>query len=203
MELVLILLIDNYDSFTFNLARYFEEIGEQVLVARNDEVNIAEIEALAPDALVFSPGPCTPDSSGVTLEAIKAFHKQIPMLGVCLGHQALAQVFGARIVRAEKVMHGKVSRIVHSGKGVFDRLPDMFDVTRYHSLVVEPESLPQDFEIVAWTNVKGRQVKEIMAIQHKKWPISGVQFHPESLLTEYGHDLLRNFIDNFVKGWGR
>lgn len=195
----MILLIDNYDSFTFNLARYFEEIGEQVLVVRNDEVSIADIEALAPDALVFSPGPCTPDSSGVTLGAIQAFHKKTPMLGVCLGHQAIAQVFGARIVRAEKVMHGKVSRIVHSGKGVFEQLPSTFNVTRYHSLVIEPESLHQDFEIVAWTNGKKNEVREVMAIQHKEWPISGVQFHPESLLTEHGHDLLRNFIDNLVK----
>lgn len=194
----MVLLIDNYDSFTFNLARYFEEIGEQVVVVRNDEIDLQGIAELAPDCLVFSPGPCTPDSSGVTLEAIREFHHNIPMLGVCLGHQAIAQVFGAKVERASRVMHGKVSQISHNNRGIFQGIPSTYQVTRYHSLVVASDSLPECFDITAWVKKDGDnaqdQHQEIMAIEHKNLPIYGVQFHPESLLTEHGHQLLGNFI---------
>lgn len=194
----MILLIDNYDSFTFNLAHYFEEIGEQVVVVRNDEITLDQIEAMAPDALVFSPGPCTPDTSGVTLEAIQRFSQKLPMLGVCLGHQAVAQVFGGEIIRAKKVMHGKVSGIRHNNTGIFTDLPLNYKVTRYHSLVVNPNNLSKDFVITAWTELDNGEQDEVMAIQHKTLPICGVQFHPESLLTEQGHRLLKNFVDLYT-----
>lgn len=194
----MILLIDNYDSFTFNLSRYFEEIGESVMVVRNDQISVSEIESLAPGALVFSPGPCTPDTAGVTLRAIEAFHQRIPMLGVCLGHQAIAQSLGGEVIRARKVMHGKVSRLHNNTSGLFNNLPQNYDVTRYHSLVVNPHNLPKEFEITAWTESADGKLDEVMAIQHKHWPICGVQFHPESLLTEYGHRLLQNFINLYI-----
>jgi len=190
----LILLIDNYDSFTFNLSRYLTEIGEEVVVVKNDEITLSDIDALNPNALVFSPGPCTPDSSGITLDAIIKYQDSLPMLGVCLGHQAIAQCFGANIIRASKAMHGKVSKLHHNGKGIFSQLPLSYDITRYHSLVVDGQTLPSEFEITAWTQSTSGDLEEIMAIQHKSRPIFGVQFHPESLLTEYGHELLSNFV---------
>ncbi|MCY7295312.1 anthranilate synthase component II [Alteromonas sp. a30] len=190
----MILLIDNYDSFTFNLARYLVEIGQEVRVVKNDAIDLDEIETIAPSAMVFSPGPCTPNESGITLEAINRFHPQIPMLGVCLGHQAIAQSFGGKVVRAKSAMHGKVSSIRHNARGLFANLPTRYKVTRYHSLVVDQHHLPAHFEITAWTEDDNGALDEIMAIQHKFLPIYGVQFHPESLLTEHGHKLLQNFI---------
>lgn len=189
----MIVLIDNFDSFTHNLARYFRELGEEVAVFRNNEITIREIEELSPKALVISPGPCTPNESGVSLTAIQHFRKKLPILGVCLGHQALAQVFGAEIVRAEKVMHGKTSLIEHTGEGLFSQLDNPLEVTRYHSLVVLPESLPTDFVVEADT-LTGQGQREIMAIRHRDLPLFGVQFHPESVMTAQGHNLLANFL---------
>ncbi|MTJ02646.1 aminodeoxychorismate/anthranilate synthase component II [Idiomarina piscisalsi] len=189
----MIVLIDNFDSFTHNLARYFCELGESVEVFRNNEISVADIERLNPEALVISPGPCTPDESGVSLEAIAAFKDRLPILGVCLGHQALAQVFGSTVVRAERVMHGKVSSLMHTGQGLFEGLPTPMNVTRYHSLVVAPDTLSQAFTVDAETkSVTGLQ--EIMAIRHKTLPLFGVQFHPESVMTKQGHNLLANFL---------
>lgn len=189
----MIVLIDNFDSFTHNLARYFRELGEDVSVFRNNELTLTDIEQLAPQALVVSPGPCTPDESGISLAAIEHFRTKLPILGVCLGHQALAQVFGAEVVRAEKVMHGKTSVIKHRGAGLFRQLDNPLQVTRYHSLIVSPESLPTDFIIDADTETKKGQ-REIMAIRHRKLPLFGVQFHPESVMTAQGHYLLANFL---------
>ena len=189
----MIALIDNFDSFTHNLARYFRELGKEVGVFRNNELSVADIEKLAPEALVISPGPCTPNESGVSLAAIAHFQNKLPILGVCLGHQALAQVFGAEVVRAEKVMHGKTSVIRHTGEGLFQQLDNPLEVTRYHSLVVSPASLPTDFLIDADTMTE-YGLREIMAIRHKELPLFGVQFHPESVMTAQGHDLLANFL---------
>lgn len=189
----MIVLIDNFDSFTHNLARYFRELGEDVSVFRNNELTLTDIEQLAPQALVVSPGPCTPDESGISLAAIEHFRTKLPILGVCLGHQALAQVFGAEVVRAEKVMHGKTSVIKHRGAGLFRQLDNPLQVTRYHSLIVSPESLPTDFIIDADTETEKGQ-HEIMAIRHRKLPLFGVQFHPESVMTAQGHHLLANFL---------
>ena len=189
----MIVLIDNFDSFTHNLARYFCELGESVEVFRNNEISVADIERLNPEALVISPGPCTPDESGVSLEAIAAFQDRLPILGVCLGHQALAQAFGSTVVHAERVMHGKVSSLMHTGQGLFEGLPTPMDVTRYHSLVVAPDTLSKEFIVDAETkSVTGLQ--EIMAIRHKTLPLFGVQFHPESVMTKQGHNLLANFL---------
>ncbi|RXS41627.1 aminodeoxychorismate/anthranilate synthase component II [Idiomarina sp. 29L] len=189
----MIVLIDNFDSFTHNLARYFCELGESVEVFRNNEISVADIERLNPEALVISPGPCTPDESGISLEAIAAFKDRLPILGVCLGHQALAQVFGSTVVRAERVMHGKVSSLRHNRQGLFKELPTPMDVTRYHSLVVAPDTLSQEFIVDAETrSLTGLQ--EIMAIRHKTLPLFGVQFHPESVMTKQGHNLLANFL---------
>lgn len=189
----MIVLIDNFDSFTHNLARYFCELGESVEVFRNNQISVADIERLNPEALVISPGPCTPDESGVSLEAIAAFKDRLPILGVCLGHQALAQVFGSTVVRAERVMHGKVSSLRHNRQGLFKELPTPMDVTRYHSLVVAPDTLSQEFIVDAETrSLTGLQ--EIMAIRHKALPLFGVQFHPESVMTKQGHNLLANFL---------
>lgn len=185
----MILLIDNYDSFTWNLYQYFCELGAHVEVRRNDELTLAEIEMLAPQKIVISPGPCTPDESGISLDVIAHYAGKLPILGVCLGHQAIAQAFGATIVRAAKVMHGKTSPITHSGSGVFSGLNNPLTVTRYHSLVIDPPTLPDCFEVTAWS-----ENGEIMGIRHKAWDLEGVQFHPESILSEQGHQLLENFL---------
>lgn len=185
----MLLIIDNYDSFTWNLYQYFCQLDQQVLVRRNDTLSVAEVAALAPDRLVISPGPCTPDQSGVSLEVIRHFAGKLPLLGVCLGHQAIGQVFGARVVRAARVMHGKTSLIRHDGKRLFQGLNQPLRVTRYHSLLIDPATLPFEFEVSAWTDEQ-----EIMAIRHKYWPLYGVQFHPESILTEQGLQLLENFL---------
>ncbi|MGE0972983.1 aminodeoxychorismate synthase component 2 [Klebsiella sp. WOUb02] len=185
----MILLIDNYDSFTWNLYQYFCELGAEVLVKRNDELTLAEIAALAPEKIVISPGPCTPDESGISLAVIGHYAGKVPLLGVCLGHQAIAQVFGATIVRAAKVMHGKISPVSHDGRGVFQGLNNPLTVTRYHSLVIDPDTLPDCFEVTARS-----ESGEIMAIRHREWDLEGVQFHPESILSEQGHQLLANFL---------
>ncbi|MFV0576286.1 MAG: aminodeoxychorismate/anthranilate synthase component II [Vibrio sp.] len=190
----MLLIIDNYDSFTYNLYQYFCELGEQVEVIRNDEIDIAGIEALNPTHLVISPGPCTPNEAGISLEAIEHFAGKLPILGVCLGHQAIAQVFGGKVVRARQVMHGKTSPIQHTGKSVFENLPNPLTVTRYHSLVVQTDSLPDCFELTAWTTLPDGSMDEIMGYQHKTLPIDAVQFHPESIKTECGHQILANFL---------
>lgn len=190
----MLLLIDNYDSFTYNLYQYFCELGAQVLVKRNDALTLADIEALAPTHLVISPGPCTPDDAGISLAAIRHFAGKLPILGVCLGHQAIGQAFGARVVRARQVMHGKTSLIQHSGNGVFNGLAMPLTVTRYHSLVIDPSSLPAEFDVTAWTAREGER-DEIMGIRHRTLPLEGVQFHPESILSEQGHQLLQNFLN--------
>ncbi|GAA0664747.1 MULTISPECIES: anthranilate synthase component II [Rheinheimera] len=187
----MILLIDNYDSFTYNLVQYFAELGEQVLVRRNDEISLTQIAAIRPSSLVISPGPCSPDQAGISLAAIEHFAGQMPILGVCLGHQAIAQVFGAKVVRARAVMHGKNSLIKHRQRDLFQGLNNPLSVTRYHSLIVEQESLPDELSIEAWT---AADEAEIMALSHKKLPLYGVQFHPEAILTEQGHQLLQNFL---------
>ncbi|WP_455916504.1 aminodeoxychorismate synthase component II [Pantoea agglomerans] len=189
----MLLLIDNYDSFTWNLYQYFCELGAEVEVYRNDRITLEQIAALQPERLVISPGPCTPDDAGISLSAIRAFAGKLPILGVCLGHQAIAQAFGARVVRARQVMHGKVSAIEHNDGGVFAGLNHPLTVTRYHSLIVENGSLPDDFEITAWTLADG-QPDEIMGFRHRHLPLQGVQFHPESILSEQGHQLLANFL---------
>ena len=191
----MILLIDNYDSFTYNLVQYFGALGQTVVVRRNDAITLDEIAALAPERLVISPGPCTPDEAGISLDAIRHFAGQLPILGVCLGHQALAQVFGGRVVRAAKVMHGKTSRIRHDDQGVFSGLRNPLTVTRYHSLIVEAATLPAALEVTAWSLPDERNlVSEIMGVRHRQLPIVGVQFHPESILSEQGMELLANFV---------
>ena len=190
----MLLIIDNYDSFTFNLFQYFSELGQQVIVRRNDDISIAEILALQPDYLVISPGPCTPNEAGISLAAIEYFAGKLPILGVCLGHQAIAQVFGGKVVRANAVMHGKTSSIKHLDQGVFTGLNNPLQVTRYHSLIVETASLSEDFVITAWSEDNRGQFDEIMAFKHKTLAIEGVQFHPESILTEQGKELLNNFL---------
>jgi anthranilate synthase component 2 len=185
----MLLMIDNYDSFTYNLVQYLGELGEDVKVVRNDEMSVDEIERLAPERIVLSPGPCTPNEAGVSLELIPRFAGRVPILGVCLGHQAIGQAFGGKIVHAQTLMHGKVSRIHHAGAGVFRGLPTPYDATRYHSLAIERESCPEALEVTAWT-----EDGEIMGVRHRSLPVEGVQFHPESILTEHGHALLRNFL---------
>ncbi|MBY5947218.1 aminodeoxychorismate/anthranilate synthase component II [Photobacterium rosenbergii] len=189
----MLLMIDNYDSFTYNLYQYFCELGAEVKVVRNDEIDIAGIEALAPSHLVISPGPCTPNEAGISLEAIRHFAGKLPILGVCLGHQSIAQVYGGDVVRARQVMHGKTSPVTHTDSSVFAGLNNPLTVTRYHSLVVKADTLPDCFEVTAWTEKDGER-DEIMGIRHKSLPIEGVQFHPESILTEQGHQLLANFL---------
>ena len=190
----MILMIDNYDSFTYNLVQYLGELGEDVRVVRNDELSVEQIRKLAPERIVISPGPGTPDQAGVTLEMIAKLGAQIPILGVCLGHQSIGQAFGGKVVRARQIMHGKTSPIHHTGKGVFAALPNPFVATRYHSLIVEKASVPAVLEVTAWTQNADGGIDEIMGFRHKAMPIEGVQFHPESILTEHGHALLRNFI---------
>ncbi|MEK7206789.1 MAG: aminodeoxychorismate/anthranilate synthase component II [Pseudomonadota bacterium] len=185
----MLLMIDNYDSFTYNLVQYLGELGEDVRVYRNDQITIPEIEKLKPDRIVISPGPCTPNEAGVSVEAIRRFAGKIPILGVCLGHQSIGQAYGGKIVRARQLMHGKTSLIHHASKGVFAGLANPFEATRYHSLVIERESLPEVLEITAWTDDG-----EIMGVRHKTLAVEGVQFHPESILTQYGHELLANFL---------
>lgn len=189
----MLLLIDNYDSFTWNLYQYFSELGAEVIVRRNDDITVSEIAALAPRHLVISPGPCTPNEAGISLEAIRHFAGRLPVLGVCLGHQAIAQAFGARVIRARQVMHGKTSAIEHNDGGVFSGLNHPLTVTRYHSLIVETGTLPDEFEMTAWTLREG-QPDEIMGFRHRTLPLEGVQFHPESILSEQGHQLLENFL---------
>jgi anthranilate synthase component 2 len=190
----MLLMIDNYDSFTYNLVQYLGELGEDVRVVRNDALSVDEIRRLAPERIVISPGPGTPDHAGVTLELIARLGAQIPILGVCLGHQSIGQVFGGKVVRARQIMHGKTSMIHHTGVGVFAGLPNPFEATRYHSLVVDKSSVPAVLEVTAWTQNDDGSVDEIMGLRHKALPVEGVQFHPESILTQHGHDLLRNFI---------
>lgn len=190
----MLLIIDNYDSFTYNLYQYFCELGEEVVVKRNDELSLDAIERLSPQHLVISPGPCTPNEAGISLEAIRHFAGQLPILGVCLGHQALGQAFGAQVVCAREVMHGKTSPVRHRDVGVFTGLAQPLTVTRYHSLIVESASLPDCFEITAWTEDSAGKMDEIMGIRHRSLPLEGVQFHPESILSQQGHLLLRNFL---------
>ena len=189
----MIIMIDNYDSFTYNLVQYLGELGQEVQVFRNDEITVEEIDSLSPDLLVISPGPCTPNEAGISMQVVDTFCGRIPLLGICLGHQSIGQVMGGDVVRARQVMHGKTSSIFHNGKGVFAGLPDPFIATRYHSLVVDAGTLPDCLEVTAWTEKDG-QIDEIMALRHRQAKVEGVQFHPESILSEYGHELLANFI---------
>ncbi len=191
----MLVMIDNYDSFTYNLVQYFGELGMEVTVFRNDEISIAQLEAMSPSHIVVSPGPCTPQEAGISVEVIKHFAGKVPILGVCLGHQSIGEAFGGKTVRAKQVMHGKLSAIHHNGRGMFNSMQTPFEATRYHSLVVEQESLPDCLEISAWTLDEKGEHEEIMAVRHKELPIEGVQFHPESILTEHGHTLLKNFLD--------
>lgn len=190
-----VLMIDNYDSFTWNIVQYLQELGAEVTVKRNDEITLDEIAAMRPDRLVISPGPCTPNEAGISLAAIERFAGDIPILGVCLGHQAVGQVFGGRVVRARQVMHGKVSPIHHRGAGIFRGLPSPYTATRYHSLVVEWSSLPDYLEVTAWTCSEDGTPDEIMGLRHRELAVEGVQYHPESILTEHGHALLNNFLE--------
>jgi anthranilate synthase component 2 len=190
----MLLMIDNYDSFTFNLVQYFGELGADVHVFRNDEITVDQIAGLKPEYLVISPGPCTPLEAGISVDAIERFAGEIPILGVCLGHQSIGQAFGGRVVRAREVMHGKTSSVYHAGSGVFSGLQNPFEATRYHSLVIEKETIPDCLEITAWTRDEGGNMDEIMGVRHREMPIQGVQFHPESILTQHGHDLLENFL---------
>lgn len=190
----MLLMIDNYDSFTYNLVQYFGELGAEVRVFRNDQITIEQIEALAPERIVISPGPCTPDEAGISVEAIRHFADKLPILGVCLGHQSIGQAFGGHIVHAREIMHGKTSMIRHADRGVFAGLEDPFEATRYHSLVIERDTLPECLELTAWTESRDGGVDEIMGVRHRTLPVEGVQFHPESILTQHGHGLLQNFL---------
>ncbi|WP_287596419.1 aminodeoxychorismate/anthranilate synthase component II [Thermomonas sp.] len=191
----MLLMIDNYDSFTFNLVQYLQELGAEVRVERNDALSVAQIEALAPERIVISPGPCTPNEAGVSLEVLRELGPRIPVFGVCLGYQALGQVYGGKVVRAGRIMHGKTSPIHHQAKGVFTGLPTPFEATRYHSLVVEKNSVPDCLEVTAWTENDDGSVEELMGLRHREHPVEGVQFHPESILTQHGHALLKNFLE--------
>ncbi len=190
----MILMIDNYDSFTYNLVQYLGELGGYVLVKRNDQITIGEIEQLAPERIIISPGPCTPTEAGISLEVIKYYAGELPLFGVCLGHQAIGQAFGGNIIRAKEVMHGKTSMIHHLNTGIFANLSNPFEATRYHSLVIEKETLPECLEISAWTETEEGEIDEIMGVRHKQYKLEGVQFHPESILSQHGHDILRNFL---------
>ncbi len=190
----MLLMIDNYDSFTWNLVQYLQVLGAEVKIIRNDELTVAQIEALAPERIVISPGPCAPDEAGVSLEVIRRLGPTVPLLGVCLGHQGIGQVYGGQVVRAGRIMHGKTSPIRHHGTGVFAGLPDGYTATRYHSLVVDKATIPDCLEVTAWTENPDGSVEEVMGLRHREHPVEGVQFHPESILTEHGHALLKNFL---------
>ena len=191
----MLLMLDNYDSFTYNLVQYLQSLGAEVKVVRNDAMTVDEIETLAPERIVISPGPGTPDQAGVTLQMIERLGPHTPILGVSLGHQSIGQVFGGDVIRAKTIMHGKTSRIRHQGKGVFAGLPDAYEATRYHSLVVDRNTLPDSLEVTAWTEYEDGSFEEIMGLRHREFPVEGVQFHPESILTEHGHALLKNFLE--------
>lgn len=191
----MLLMIDNYDSFTFNLVQYLQTLGAEVKVVRNDELTVPQIQALAPERIVISPGPCTPKEAGVSVEVIRQMGEYTPILGVCLGHQSIGQAYGGDVVRAKRIMHGKTSRIHHEGKGVFAGLPPDYEATRYHSLVVARDTLPESLEMTAWTDNEDGSFDEIMGLRHREHPVEGVQFHPESILTEHGHALLKNFLE--------
>lgn len=193
----MILMIDNYDSFTYNLVQYLGELKADVKVVRNDEITIADIATMKPEKIVISPGPCTPNEAGVSVDTIKTFAGKIPLLGVCLGHQSIGQAFGGNVIRAPFVMHGKTSPVYHNNKGVFAGLKNPFQATRYHSLVIEKETIPDCLEITAWTQNEDGSMAEIMGVKHKTLAVEGVQFHPESILTEHGHDMLRNFLVSY------
>lgn len=190
-----VVMVDNYDSFTYNLVQYLGELGADVTVVRNDEVSVEDIQALNPDKMVISPGPCTPREAGISVETILSFAGKLPILGVCLGHQSIGHAFGGNIVHAKQIMHGKVSSVYHHDTGVFKGLNNPFTATRYHSLVIDQATLPECLEITAWTQDEQGNIDEIMGVRHKELAIEGVQFHPESILTEHGHDLLRNFLE--------
>ncbi|MCX2979196.1 anthranilate synthase component II [Candidatus Marimicrobium litorale] len=191
----MLLMIDNYDSFTYNVVQYLGELGAEVVVVRNDEIAVTDIAAMDPEKIVISPGPCTPNEAGISMEVIREYAGKVPLLGICLGHQSLGQVFGGEVVRARQVMHGKTSPIYHRSEGVFAGLSQPFEATRYHSLVVERDSLPDCLEVTAWTQNEAGEVDEIMGLRHRELAVEGVQFHPESILTAHGHDLLRNFLE--------
>lgn len=191
----MLLMIDNYDSFTYNLVQYFGELGADVVVHRNDQITLDEIEKLNPEYLVISPGPCTPNEAGISMDAIKHFAGKLPILGVCLGHQSIGQVFGGKIIHAKKIMHGKTSMMHHKDTGVFTGIENPFEATRYHSLVIEKESIPDCLEITAWTEDENGSMDEIMGVRHKEHAIQGMQFHPESILTNAGHQLLKNYLE--------
>lgn len=193
----MLLMIDNYDSFTYNLVQYFGELGVEVQVFRNDRISVTEIEKLDPQYIVISPGPCTPNEAGISIETIKHFAGKKPILGVCLGHQSIGQAFGGKIVHANAIMHGKTSMIHHNDKGVFKNITNPFEATRYHSLVIEKTSIPESLEITAWTQNDQGEIDEIMGVKHRELAIEGMQFHPESILTTVGHDLLRNFLETY------
>ena len=195
----MLLMIDNYDSFTFNVVQYLSELGEDVRVYRNDEITVPAIRELSPDVIVISPGPCTPNEAGISMDVVRAFEGEIPILGICLGHQSIGQVYGGKVIKAGRVMHGKTSPIYHTGEDVFAGLANPFTATRYHSLVVEKESLPDCLEVIAWTENDNGEREEIMGVRHRQFAMTGVQFHPESILTEHGHDLLDNFL-NLARG---
>ena len=190
----MLLMIDNYDSFTYNLVQYLQTLGAEVKVVRNDALSVDEIAALAPERIVISPGPCTPNEAGVSLELIRRLGPTTPILGVCLGHQSIGQVYGGDVIRATNIMHGKTSPIRHEGRGVFAGLPDRYQATRYHSLVIDKTTLPACLEMTAWTENADGSIEEIMGLRHREYPVEGVQFHPESILTEHGHALLKNFL---------
>ena len=194
----MILMIDNYDSFTYNLVQYLGELGAEVETVRNDAITVDEISAMAPAGIVISPGPCTPNEAGISVELVEKLGSSVPIFGVCLGHQCIGQAFGANVIRARRIMHGKTSMINHDGRGTFEDIPDPFEATRYHSLVLENDSVPDCLEVTAWTEFEGEQ--EIMGLRHKELALSGVQFHPESILTRVGHDLLRNFLKSTATG---
>lgn len=190
----MLLMIDNYDSFTWNLVQYFSELGTKVVVYRNDKITLTDIENIKPAYIVISPGPCTPNKAGISIDVIRRFQNDIPILGVCLGHQSIGQLFGGKIIRAKKIMHGKIATIFHNKQGVFTKLPDPMKATCYNSLIIDKDSLPNSLEVTAWSHKEDGTNNEIMGVRHKKYPIEGVQFHPESIMTEHGHDLLNNFL---------